>query len=135
MMKNAENQRIAPVSSMLKKLFKHSKKKARRKSNLVDLTITITRQQKAWLKEMKLKKVIPSYSGFIRILLDMYMNRRFAPIYMEAPRQVVRERKIVKIEEKISSIPVASNIDMETHRQLLSELKKVFKEKKLNVKT
>jgi len=65
----------------------------------------------------------------------MYMNRRFAPIYMEAPRQVVRERKIVKIEEKISSIPVASNIDMETHRQLLSELKKVFKEKKLNVKT
>jgi len=92
------------------------------KEKLVRITVYVTREQYEFLKELQRRKV--SMSGFLRglLFLHMYTKRGVSDT-------VVERRAVVVVSER--RVPMY-RIDNKLHRELMAELKKVLKGRRVD---
>ena len=92
------------------------------KEKLVRITVYVTREQYEFLKELQRRKV--SMSGFLRglLFLHMYTKRGVSDT-------VVERRAVVMVSER--RVPMYRT-DNKLHRELMAELKKVLKGRRVD---
>lgn len=126
------------LRKILEKLGLVRKKKRREAidNGYVSVNVRITREQKEWLKEMKRRGIIGSYSQFFRRMIDMCMR---GVVAVQAKEVVQREVSyIVQQPPRQETIQVSAGQVKSTkfnslRRELLQELRQALRERRAKI--